>query len=63
MFDVRELAAVLAALLFRSEEIAPSGNDTARHYFKSVEMSGAEPRAVKEIQRLSARLLRAHRSK
>lgn len=63
MFDVRELATVLAALLFWSEEIAPSGNDTARHYFKSVKMLGVEPLTVPEIRRLMARLRWSHRPK
>jgi hypothetical protein len=63
MFDTRELATILAALLFWSEEISPSGNDTARHYLKSVKMTGVEPLTVVEIRRLSARLRRSHRSK
>ncbi len=37
MFDTRELATILAALLFWSEEISPNENDTARHYLKSVD--------------------------
>lgn len=48
MFDTRELATILAALLFWSEEISPSGNDTARHYLKSVKMTGIEPLTVLE---------------
>lgn len=63
MFDTRELATILAALLFWSEEIAPSQNDTARHYLKSVKMPDIEPLNVKEIQRLAARLRRLHRAK
>ena len=63
MFDQRELATILAALLFWSEEITPSGNDTASHYLKSVKMPGVEPLTVHEIRRLSARLRRSHRSK
>lgn len=62
MLDTRELATILAALLFWSEEISPSGNDTARHYLKSVKMVGIEPLSVREIQRLSARLRRSHKS-
>jgi len=63
MLDTRELATTLAALLFWSEEISPSGHDTARHYLKSVRMVGVEPLTVPEIKRLSARLRRAHRPK
>lgn len=61
MFDTRELATVLAALLFWSEEITPSGNDTARHYLKSVKMSGVQPLTLREIRLLSTRLRRSHR--
>ncbi|MDB5339856.1 MAG: hypothetical protein JWN70_5475 [Planctomycetaceae bacterium] len=63
MFDTRGIATILAALLFWSEEISPSGNDTARHYLKSVKMAGIEPLTVLEIQRLSTRLRRSHRQK
>lgn len=63
MFDQRELATILAALLFWSEEISPNGNDTASPYLKSVKMTGIEPLTVREIRRLSARLRRSHRSK
>lgn len=63
MFDMRELATILAALLFWSEEISPSGNDTARHYLESVKMTGIEPLTIPEIQRLSRRLRRSYRSK
>ena len=63
MLDTRELATILAALLFWSEEISPSGNNTARHYLKSVKITGVEPLIVPEIQRLSARLRRSHRPK
>lgn len=63
MFDTRELATILAALLFWSEEIAPSENNTARHYLESVKMSDVEPLNVREIQRLAARLRRSHRPK
>ncbi len=62
MFNTRELATILGALLFWSEEISPSGNSTAQHYLKSVRMAGVEPLSVREIQRLSARLRRAYRS-
>lgn len=63
MFYTRELATILAALLFWSEEISPSRNDTARHYLKSVKMTGIEPLTVREIRRVSARLRRSHRRK
>lgn len=63
MFDTRELATILAALLFWSEEISPSRNDTARHYLKPVRMTVIEPLTVLEIQSLSTRLRRSHRRK
>ena len=63
MLDTRELATVLAALLFWSEEITPSGNDTARHYLKSVRMAGVEPLTLVEIKQLCTRLRRLHRAK
>ena len=59
MLDTRELATILAALLFWREEITPSGNDTARHYLKSVRMDGIEPLNVIEIKRLCTRLRRS----
>ena len=62
MLDTRELATILAALLFWSEEITPSGNDTAKHYLKSVGMAGIEPLTLIEIKRLCTRLRRSHRS-
>ncbi len=63
MLDTRELATILAALLFWREEITPSGNDTARHYLKSVRMAGIEPLNAIEIKRLSTRLLKSYHSK
>ncbi len=63
MFDTRELATILAALLFWSEEIAPSGNNIARHYLKSVGMTGVEPLTLVEIKKLRIRLRRLHRTK
>lgn len=63
MIDTRELATILAALLFWSEEITPSGNDTARHYLKSVRMAGIEPLTLVEIKRLCTRLRRSRHAK
>lgn len=63
MLDTRELATVLAALLFWSEEITPSGNDTARHYLKSVRMAGIEPLTLVEIKQLCTRLRRSRHAK
>ena len=62
MFDERELATILAALLFWSEEISPNGADVAGPYLKSVKMPGIEPLSVREINRLSARLRRLNQS-
>lgn len=62
MFDTRELATLLAALLFWREEISSSGNDTACHYLRSVGMTGIMPLNVREIRILAARLRRSHAS-
>ena len=63
MFDTRELATILAALQFWSEEIIHTGNEAARHYLKSVKMTGIEPLTVREIGRLSARLRKMCRTR
>ena len=63
MLDTRELATVLAALLFWRDEICPFGNDIAQHYMKSVRMAGIEPLNSTEIKRLSARLRRSYHAK
>jgi hypothetical protein len=55
IFNQRELATLLAALLFWSEENAPN-HYTADCYLKSVRMTGVEPLTVDEIKQLSQRL-------
>ncbi|MES2793340.1 MAG: hypothetical protein V4719_27260 [Planctomycetota bacterium] len=62
MLDTRELATVLAALLFWREEICPSPHETARPYLKLVGMAGIDPLNSGEIKRLSARLRRLYDS-
>lgn len=57
MSNERELATLLAALLFWREEIASNDNRSAGPYLKSVGRSEVEPLSVTEINRL-ARLLR-----
>lgn len=56
MITLRELATTLAALMFWREEIAQSGNRTARPYLKSVGMKNVKPLSAEEIERLSVKL-------
>lgn len=56
MFNERELATMLAALLFWREEIASNNNRSALPYLKSVGRSQVEPLSVDEIKRLARRL-------
>jgi hypothetical protein len=60
MFNERERATLLAALLFWREEITDNGNTSAGPYLKSVGREGATPLAVDEIQRLARRIRRWH---
>jgi hypothetical protein len=56
MLNTRELATILAALLFWREEIATCSRDVALHYFQAVRMIEVEPLTIEEIKRLSRRL-------
>ena len=56
MFDPRELATILAALLFWKEEMCPHPPEVMRPYFESLELAPPEPLSAAEIARLSARL-------
>jgi hypothetical protein len=56
MLTTRELATILAALTFWSEEIISNGDDFARPYLESVDMVGFEPLTTDEIEGLSERL-------
>lgn len=58
MFETRELATVLAALLFWSEEITPGGRALAASYLRRVKLGRVEPLDAAEIRLLSARLHR-----
>jgi hypothetical protein len=62
MLNTRELATILAALLFWREEIATTTKDVAQNYFQSVRMGGVEPLTIDEIKQLSRRLRKLRRS-
>jgi hypothetical protein len=55
-FTARELATLLAALLYWKEELCPHGPDIMRPYLACLELAHLEPLAAGEIDRLSARL-------
>lgn len=52
----RELATILAALLFWQEEMCPHGRDVMRPYFDDLELGHFEPLTSDEITELSRRL-------
>ena len=56
MFTTRELATVIAALLFWREEMCPHGREVMRPYLASLELEHVEPLSADEIERLSQRL-------
>ena len=56
MITLRELATLLAALAFWKDEIAQSGDFSARPYLKGVGMDGVHPLNATEINQLSAKL-------
>jgi hypothetical protein len=62
MLNARELATILAALLFWREEIATANKDVSQNYFQSVRMGGVEPLTIDEIKQLSRRLRKLRRS-
>ncbi len=56
MFSSREVATMLAALLFWREENAPHGPEVTRPYLAHFGLSEIEPLSVDEIERLCQRL-------
>jgi hypothetical protein len=62
MLTTGELATILAALTFWSEEIISNGNDFARPYLESVDMAGLEPLTTDDTERPSERLRKSHLS-
>ena len=56
MLTKRELATVLAALLYWQEEICPHGQSAARPYFERLRISDVRPLSPTQIVRLSRRL-------
>mgnify|MGYP001373232904 CR=1 FL=1 len=56
MFDSREMATLLAALLFWKEEMMPHGREAMRPYLEQLGIESIEPLSANEIDRLSARL-------
>lgn len=58
MFSPREIATLLAALLFWKEENAPHGPNVARPYLDHFGLADIEPLSVEEIEDLCQRLQR-----
>ena len=58
MLDARELATLLAALLFWQEEIAPHEPQIAQPYLASVGFPNTPPLSAAEIDRLAEKLPR-----
>jgi len=56
MYTKREMAAILAALLYWREELAPHGVNIMRPYFKAVGLPRTRPLSVDETIKLSKRL-------
>lgn len=56
MFNKRETATILAALLYWREEMVPHGRAIMRPYFKAIGMARAKPLTGAEIDRLSRRI-------
>lgn len=56
MLQPREAAAILAALLFWSEEMLPHGADFARPYFATLGLDRFEPLDRAALDALTARL-------
>ena len=56
--DEREVATVLAALLYWREENVPHGREIQRPYLEAVGKGHVEPLSEAEIHRLSERLRR-----
>jgi hypothetical protein len=56
MYTKREMATILAALLYWREELAPHGAKIMRPYFKAVGLPRTRPLSVDEIIKLSKQL-------
>lgn len=56
MFSPREVATILAALLFWREENAPHGPDVTRPYLDHFGLADVEPLSIEEIEDLCQRL-------
>ena len=56
MYTKRETATILAALLYRREELCPHGPKIMRPYLKTVGLPRVRPLSADEIIKLSARL-------
>ncbi|MGE3407568.1 MAG: hypothetical protein AB7I37_12185 [Pirellulales bacterium] len=56
MFSDRELATMLAALLYWSEEMSPHGVEIMRPYFDDLELGHVEPLSADEITELMRRM-------
>lgn len=52
----REMATVLAALVYWREEMLPHGRAIMRPYFETVGMADHRPLTINDIRRLSRRL-------
>ena len=52
----RELATLLAALLYWQEEMCPHGREIMRPYFETLELQQFEPLSAEEIREVSRRL-------
>ena len=56
MYTKREMATILAALLYWREELTPHGASIMRPYFKAVRLPRTRPLSADEIIKLSKRL-------
>ena len=56
MFSPREVATLLAALLFWREENAPHGPNVTRPYLEHFGLGHIEPLSIEEIEQLYERL-------
>lgn len=56
MLNKREIATVLAALLYWKEEMCPHDPDVMRPYFEDLELAEFEPLSTDEIDLLMQRL-------
>lgn len=56
MFSKREVATLLAALLYWREEMVPHGRAIMRPYFRAIGMAQVKPLSPTEIETLADRL-------